>query len=92
MDLPGRTELDVGFRWIDTVQNNNGGTAGTVPAYAEMEVRLAWHATKSLELSIVGQNLLHDQHAEAGFAGPSLQPPTQEQIVRSVFGKIAWRF
>ncbi|HXC99541.1 MAG TPA: TonB-dependent receptor [Verrucomicrobiae bacterium] len=92
MDLPGRTELDAGFRWIDTVHNNNGGVAGTVPAYAEMDVRLAWHATKNLEFSIVGQNLLHDQHAEAGYAGPSQQPPTQEEIVRSVFGKVTWQF
>lgn len=87
MDLPWRTELDTSFRWIDTVHNNNGGVAGTVPAYAEMDVRLGWHATKNLEISIVGQNLLHDQHAEAGFPGS-----TQEQIVRSIFGKIAWKF
>jgi iron complex outermembrane receptor protein len=87
MDLPGRTELDVGFRWIDTVHNNNGGTPGTVPSYAEMDARLGWHATKNLEISIVGQNLLHDQHAEAGFPGPA-----QEQIMRSIFGKIAWKF
>jgi iron complex outermembrane receptor protein len=87
MDLPGRIELDAGLRWIDTVHNNNGGAAGTVPSYAEMDVRLGWHATKNLEISITGQNLLHDQHAEAGFPGSA-----QEQIVRSIFGKIAWRF
>jgi iron complex outermembrane receptor protein len=89
MDLPYRTELDVGLRWIDTVHTGSLGatTPGTVPAYAEMDVRLGWHATKNLELSIVGQNLLHDQHPEAGSPGP-----TQEQIVRSVFGKIAWKF
>ncbi|MGA2030209.1 MAG: hypothetical protein ABSG87_09070, partial [Verrucomicrobiota bacterium] len=87
MDLPGQTELDTSFRWIDTIHNNNGATVGTVPAYAEMDVRLGWHATKNLEISIVGQNLLHDQHAEAGFPGTA-----QEQIVRSIFGKIAWSF
>ncbi len=87
MDLPCRTELDLGLRWIDTVHNNNGGTAGTVPSYAEMNVRLGWHATKNLEISITGQNLLHDQHPESGFAGPA-----QEQIVRSVYGKVTWRF
>jgi hypothetical protein len=52
-----------------------------------MDVRLAWHATKNLEISVVGQNLLHDQHAEAGSPGP-----TQEQIVRGVYGKIAYRW
>jgi iron complex outermembrane receptor protein len=87
MDLPWRTELDVNWRWIDKVINDNNGVAGTVPSYAEMDVRLGWHATKNLEISIVGQNLLHDQHAEAGFPGPA-----QEQIVRSIYGKIAWSF
>jgi iron complex outermembrane recepter protein len=87
MDLPWRTELDVNWRWIDKVVNDNNGVAGTVPAYAEMDVRLGWHATKNLEISIVGQNLLHDQHPEAGFPGPA-----QEQIVRSVYGKVTWRF
>ena len=87
MDLPYQTELDAAFRWIDTVHNNNGGTPGTVPSYAELDVRLGWHATKNLALSVVGQNLLHDQHPESGFPGP-----TQEQIVRSVYGKVSWQF
>ena len=37
--------------------------------------------------SVVGQNLLHDQHAEYGFPDS-----TQVQIERSVYGKIAWHF
>jgi iron complex outermembrane receptor protein len=87
MDLPFRTELDAAFRWVDIIHNNNGGTPGTVPSYGELDVRIGWHATKNLEISIVGQNLLHDQHPESGFPGSG-----QEQITRSVFGKIAWRF
>jgi iron complex outermembrane recepter protein len=87
MDLPWRMEFDAALRWIDTIHNNNGSTPGTVPAYAEMDLRIGWHATKNVEVSIVGQNLLHDQHAESGFAGP-----TQEQIERSVYGKISCRF
>jgi iron complex outermembrane receptor protein len=85
MDLPGRTELDVGARWIDTVRNNNGSVAGTVPSYFELDVRLGWHVTRNLEVAIVGQNLLHDQHVEAGFAGPA-----QEFIERSVYGKVSY--
>jgi iron complex outermembrane receptor protein len=84
MDLPCRTELDAAFRWIDTVHNNNGSTPGTLPSYGEMDVRLGWHATKNIEFSLVGQNLIDDQHAEAGFPGP-----TQEQIVRSVYAKVS---
>jgi len=87
MDLPWRTELDVNWRWIDQFVNDNNGVAGMVPSYAEMDVRLGWHATKNLEFSIVGQNLLHDQHAESGFPGAA-----QEQITRSVYAKVTWQF
>jgi iron complex outermembrane recepter protein len=85
MDLPYRIEFDVDGRWIDTLHNNSGSTPGTVPSYGEMDVRLGWHATARIELSVVGQNLLHDQHPEAGF--PS---PTREEIARVVFGKVSY--
>lgn len=87
MDLPQNIELDAGLRWVDRLTINNGPNPGGVPDYFELEARLAWHPTKDLEISIVGQNLLHDQHAEYGF--PS---PTQVQIERSVYGKISWHF
>ncbi|HEU6448614.1 MAG TPA: TonB-dependent receptor [Verrucomicrobiae bacterium] len=87
MDLPWRIALDANARWIDRLRNNNGGAAGTVPGYFELDMRLGWRATKNLEFSIVGQNLLHDQHPEAGFPGS-----TQEQIVRSVFGMASLRW
>jgi iron complex outermembrane receptor protein len=87
MDLPGRIELDADSRWIDTVHNNDASTPGTAPDYFELDVRLGWHATKNLELSVVGQNLLHDHHAEAGFPNS-----TQEQIVRNVYGEVAFRW
>jgi len=87
MDLPQNVEWDARLRWVDTLHNNNGPTPGTVPSYFELDVRLAWHATKRLELSIVGQNLLHDHHPEYGF--PS---PTREEIQRSVYGKVSFRW
>lgn len=87
MDLPQNIEFDTGLRWVDSFTINSGSTAGTVPSYFELEARLAWHPTKDLEVSVVGQNLLHDQHAEYGFPGPG-----QVQIERSVYGKIAWHF
>ncbi len=87
MDLPQNVELDAALRWVDTLQNNNAGAAGTVPSYFELDVRLGWHPEKGLELSIVGQNLLHDHHPE--FGPPS---PNREEIQRAVYGKVALRF
>ena len=87
MDLPQHIEFDTGLRWVDTLTVNNGASPGTIPSYFELDARIAWHPTKDMEISVVGQNLLHDQHSEYTF--PS---PTQVQIERSVYGKIAWHF
>jgi iron complex outermembrane receptor protein len=58
-----------------------------VPSYFELDTRLAWHAGERLELSIVGQNLLHNHHPEYGQPGPM-----RVEIQRSVYGKVAWRY
>lgn len=87
MDLPRRIELDAGLRWVDTLRMNNAGAVAKVPSYFELDVRLAWHPTPDLEFSVVGQNLLHDRHAEYGVPGPA-----REEVERSVYAKIAWRY
>jgi iron complex outermembrane receptor protein len=87
LNLPGHVELDSGLRWVDSLLTNNGPTAGTVPAYFELNTRLAWHATDRLELSLIGQNLLHNHHTEYGFPAP-----TRVEIQRSLYGRLAWRY
>jgi iron complex outermembrane receptor protein len=86
MDLPHNVEFDAGLRWVDTLHNYDGTRTGTVPSYFELDARLAWRVSQRIELSVVGQNLLHDQHPEYGFPGPA-----REEIQRSVYGKITWR-
>jgi iron complex outermembrane receptor protein len=91
MDLPRAVQLDTVLRWVDQLHINNGPTGGAVvgivPSYFELDTRIAWHATKRLEISLVGQNLLHAYHVEYGFPSPQ-----REAIERSVFGKITWGF
>ncbi len=91
LNLPHGIAFDATLRWIDTLELNNGPTSGpalgTVPAYDELDCRLAWQVSSRLALSIVGHNLLHSAHVEYGY--PS---PTREQIARSVFGRIAWGY
>ncbi len=87
MDLPAHTQFDVGLRWIDKLRVNNAGTVASVPDYFEMDARLAWMPLKWIELSVSGENLLHDHHPEYGVPGPS-----REEISRSVYGKVACRF
>ena len=87
MDLPGKIELDADFRWVDSLRVNNFNVAGTVPAYAELNLRLGWRPSRAWEFSLVGQNLLHARHAEYGFPGPS-----REELQRGISGKAVWRF
>lgn len=89
LNLPWHVNLDAALRWVDVLPTNSGlpGTPGNVPSYFEADTRLAWQAAGGLELSVVGQNLLHAHHLEYGF--PS---PTTVEIQRSVYGKIAWRY
>jgi len=80
VDLPRHIEFDAAFRFVGSIANQ------TVPAYSELDVRWAWRPNPRLEVSVVGQNLLHDRHAEFG------SPNTRQEIERSVFGKVTWRY
>lgn len=80
MELPGRLELDTGLRYVGRIANQS------VPSYFELDARLGWKATRNLELSISGQNLLHGHHAEFG------APATRQEIERTIYGKVTWKF
>jgi iron complex outermembrane receptor protein len=80
VDLPGRVEVDVLGRYASRRPQP------AVPAYVELTARLGWHPSLRWELSIAGQNLLHDRHLE--FAAGT--PP--ELFERAVSVRSAWRF
>jgi iron complex outermembrane recepter protein len=82
VDLPAHLGLAVWFRAIDDINHQ------LVPAYAELNATLTWRPTASLDLSLVGQNLLHDQHREFGAS----TSPNRRDIQRGVYGAVAWRF
>ena len=79
MDLPRRMELDAWLRHVDSLP------APFIPGYTELDIRLGWRLSSRLELSLVGQNLLHNQHAEFPTSVP-------KEVERSVYGKATWRF
>ncbi|MDB6123716.1 MAG: hypothetical protein JWQ71_2709, partial [Pedosphaera sp.] len=56
-----------------------------VPSYFTCDARLAWQFKNNLEISLVGQNLV-GKHTEFGAA------PTRQEIPRSIYGKVTWRF
>jgi iron complex outermembrane recepter protein len=87
MDLPGGVELDAHLRWVDDLELNNSGSVATVPGYADLTVRIGIHLADHWELSVVGQNLLDNQHPEYGLPGMN-----RVEIKRSIFAKVGWRY
>ena len=70
LDLPARFQIDGQFRHLSAVrqipQIVSGKGCLDMP---ELDLRLAWDGWKQLELSLVGQNLLHRHHLEFGPPG-----------------------
>lgn len=77
--LPARIELGTILRYVDHLPKP------FVPHYFGLDVRIGWKLNKSLELNVVGQNLLNKQHSE--FIASS---PTAREIQRNIYGKITY--
>jgi iron complex outermembrane recepter protein len=60
-----------------------------VDRYGELDLRLAWRPKRGLELAVVGQNLLADQHREAV---DTLLDTQSTRVQRGVYGAITWGF
>ena len=87
LDLPARFQFDVMFRQLSAIRQIPQIVTGEgLDGYAELDVRLAWDGWRRVEISLVGQNLLHDHHAEFG------EPAARGEIQRGVYGKVAWGF
>ena len=81
LDLPHGLALDAIVRFVGR------RPAPVVPQYTELDLRAAWVVNSSLELSVHGQNLLHDHHQE-------MVSPNAPVFAfrRSVFARSVWRF
>jgi len=80
IDLYRNIELDARVRASGSLPNP------VVPAYTEMALRLGWQATPRVELALIGEDLLHDQHPE--FGAPL---PRRVEFERSVRAAITLR-
>ena len=87
VDLPADFQLDGQFRALSAIRRLPHIVAGTgIDGYAELDVRLAWQGFEHMELSVVGQNLLHGHHVEFGPPGQRGEPQ------RGIYAKVAWGF
>jgi iron complex outermembrane receptor protein len=86
-DLPRQFQADVLFRHIGSLRRLPSIVTGEgIPAYSELDLRLAWNGLKKAEIALVGQNLLHSHHPEFG------APDARGEIERGAYVRIAWGF
>jgi iron complex outermembrane receptor protein len=81
-DLGRNVDFDLIARYVESLP------ALQVPGYIEMDIRFAWRPRKHLELAVVGQNLLQDEHYE--FTGTQFVADQPTAVPRSVYGKVTW--
>ena len=82
-DVTKNLELDLWLRYVDELR------AFDISSYVTLDARLAWRPIKDIELSLVGQNLLHEGQKEFMPQFISTQPTA---VGRSVYGKVTWQF
>lgn len=87
LNFPAGFQLDLQVRALSAIRSLPSSVTGEgIPAYQELDVRLAWHPSRELELSLDGRNLLHDEHVEFGDA------LARSAVRRSVYGQATWGF
>ncbi len=82
------TDVDLWLRHVGRV-TDLGESIVPIPAYTELDLRLAWRPMKNIELSLVGRNLLKKRHAE--FVSEALDVPPM-LVERSIYGQVNWKF
>jgi iron complex outermembrane receptor protein len=80
VDLGHGVTWDTDLRYIGKLHDP------AVPDYAELDVRLGWQITPSVEVSISGFNLIHDRHQEFN------EPGLSTEIPRSYYVQTRLRF
>lgn len=65
LDLFEKLDCDLFFRWVDRLSS----PSIQAPAYSALDIRLAWHVSSTLEISLVGQNLNTPHHQEFSLVG-----------------------
>ncbi len=83
MSLPYRLEFDSWLRYTDELPSL------MVDDYWELDLRLGWRPTDNVDISLIGQNLLHSHHDEF----PDTILGTQRTgLQRSVMGRVTLTF
>ncbi|GAB6064563.1 TonB-dependent receptor plug domain-containing protein [Deferrisoma palaeochoriense] len=83
-DLPGGWSLDLGLRYVGSLERRD------IPPYWGLDARLAWEPSPGIELEIVGRDLLEPSHPE--FPREDFLRLETSEPERSVYAAVRARF
>jgi iron complex outermembrane receptor protein len=83
-DIGRNWDLDLWLRYVDPVTVY----IVDIDNYYSLDVRLAWRPLAGLELALVGQNLLEEQHTESQVEFGTVSTG----LPRGFYGQIKWEF
>ena len=75
-----------GVTWDADLRNVGALSHPAVPTYTELDTRIGWDITRTLQVSLAGFNLLHARHEEFIEGGVATEVP------RSVYAQLRIRF
>jgi iron complex outermembrane receptor protein len=81
-DLPGKVQFDSAYYFTGALANS------LRRPYHRVDCRVDWVPSARLDFSFTLQNLLDNQHPEAGASNFELP----SEMGRSLYGKVTWRF
>lgn len=84
VQLTDSLQFDTTFRYVDDLRD-----FATIDDYLTMDARIAWRPSDSLEMSLNGRNLLHDEQIEFVEFIANRFPTGVE---RSIYAQITWEF
>jgi iron complex outermembrane receptor protein len=79
-DFSKHLSLDAQLRYVDNIL--------AVSSYVTADLRISYRVNDRLEFSLVGQNLLDNQHPEQA----PIVLTSGGEVPRGVYGKVTWRF
>ena len=85
-ELTKNIELDLWGRYVGASQDY---LKNRLSEYLNLDVRLGWRPIRSVELSVVGRNLLHQCQQEFR---PEYLQTVPSGTAREVYGKVSWSF
>ncbi|MBN1615130.1 MAG: TonB-dependent receptor [Deltaproteobacteria bacterium] len=82
-ELMKDVEFDAWVRYADRIKSLD------LSGYTTLDLRIGWKPNPNVELSLVGQNLLENEHQEFSQMGAFT---AAAKVPRSVYGKVLWKF